>query len=228
MKPIAFTFCLLVFGLVSSWAQHPELEAAIDLANKHAYAASNDALALFITNHPQRKYDVAQAWWLRSGNQLALGLPTKALADNETSLAIRQRLRSGDMALNYLRASEIHLVTQKSNEALYAAQEGMQMFIEDSRLFAELNLAAARALEQLNQSTEAASFVKTALDIAAIEFGTDSPAFGDISFAAAQIQQQQKKYYTAFQSYAKAFYRVDHPVLRVRALVGAYGLFGWQ
>lgn len=228
MRPFVLT--LLFFGGAVSFAlaQHPELEAALDLAASHDYSASNTALRTFIEVHPQRKYDVAQAWWAISGNLLALGQSQEAIKANETSLAIRQRLRSGGMALNFLRASEIHLAAGEGGEALYAAQEGMQMFIEDSRVFAELNLAAARALQQLKQTQEAQAFLKTALDIAAIEFGTDSSAYGEVSFAAAKIQQDQRKYYSAFQSYAKAYYRMAEPVQRVRALVRAYEIYGWQ
>ncbi|MEM1217142.1 MAG: hypothetical protein AAGJ82_15715, partial [Bacteroidota bacterium] len=66
MKPFVLTFIFFLGSLAGASAQHPALEAAIVQSDHHAYAASNTALAAFIDAHPQRKYDLAQAWWVMS------------------------------------------------------------------------------------------------------------------------------------------------------------------
>lgn len=223
MKKVLFTlFCGLLFWPLL--AQNT-LQSAIDYSKQKQYEQSTTILDAFIAENPQRKYDIARAWWWLSHNYLQLGQLEVAREANTTSLNMRIDLRSSDIAENYLQEAKIYLMTNDASSALVALQQGMQLFIEDPLVYAQLNFYAAKAMKQLGQYEDAAAYLDIAREVIIIEVGEKEPFYGEILYAQGEIQLQQKDYAAAFTSFSNAFHRLSSLTIRARSLIHAKHAF---
>lgn len=223
MKALLFTifFACLGSGLFAQDA----LKDARRLSSLHNYQQSSSLLLTFIEEHPQRKYDLARAWVLHSFNLLQVGQVAEAKEANDRSLNLRMQLRSSDLAENYLQAGLISLSNGNSENALVTAQQGMQMLIENPRLYADLNLCAARALNQMGRYDEANRYFQTALEVLIIEVGTNDTAYGQLLRAGGRLMKEQKQYTTAFERLAGSYFTLKDPVEKVKSLLAAYAVY---
>lgn len=194
--------CLFLGGLSAQNA----LSQAEQLTAKQAYEASSDALLDFIQQNPHRKYDVARAWWLIGQNRLALRDFAGAEAANHTSLQKRTILRAIDeIVYNYWLLSKIKLAQRDEIAALQAANQAMNMLIEDPLVYADLHLLAGRAYAHLGQTEDAASSFATAEEILSIELGPDHPEMGLVHFYWAELLHREKEYEEALLHYQQAY-----------------------
>lgn len=225
MKALLFTLLFIIVGN-GLFAQDALQEARL-LSDRHDYHQSSSLLLTYIDEHPQRKYDLGRAWMLYSYNLMKVGELVKAKEANDRSLNLRMQLRSGDIAENYLQAAQISLSNNRSDDALVAAQQGMQMLIENPRLYADLNLLAAQALNLMGRYDEANRYFQTAREVLTIELGTDSPAYGMLLRSGGRLLQQQGQYQAAFNHLALSYSTLHTPLEKVKSLLLAYELY-WQ
>lgn len=217
---------LALVGLLSlgggRLAAQDALEPALLLTQRQQYAESSAWLAKYIEQHPQRKYDLGRAWYLDSENQLHLGQYPAALAANDQSIRYRQQLRTMDLAENYLRRAQIYQALQEPTNALVAVQQGMDMLIEDPRLYADMNVLAAQILIRLGNYTEANEYLRVATDVLAVEVGTGDPTYGSVVYKAGCALELEGESGAAFSSFAQAYTALDDPLRRSLALLHAY------
>ncbi|MEZ4986745.1 MAG: hypothetical protein R2795_17195 [Saprospiraceae bacterium] len=204
------------------------LAEAVYLSNQGAYEASDSMLAHYIDQHPQRKYDVARAWYFRSYNLMQLGQFEEARSANDKSIDLRAQLRTMDTAENFLRHAQIDLRAGLYDQALNDAQQGMQMLIENPVLYAELNIAAAHALYQTGQSAEAINYLQTAADIIQVELHPKEALFGHTSLRIANLYARMSIYEQALRHYLSAFSSsMDNPS-RGKALILSWYVYHRQ
>lgn len=225
MKALLFTLLFTFLG--SGLFAQDALQEARRLSDRHDYQQSSSLLLTYIEEHPQRKYDLGRAWMLHSYNLLKVGELVKAKEANDRSLNLRMQLRSGDIAENYLQAAQISLSNNRPDDALVAAQQGMQMLIENPRLYADLNMVAAQALNLMGRFDEANRYFQTAREVLNIEVGTDNPAYGMLLRSGGRLLQQQGQYQAAFDHLALSYSTLHTPVEKVKSLLLAYELY-WQ
>lgn len=223
MKALLFTFFLACLG--GSLFAQDALQEARRLSTLHDYQESSSMLLTFIEEHPQRKYDLGRAWVLHSYNLLQIGQLVAAKEANDRSLNLRMQLRSSDLAENYLQATLISLANGNPEDAVVTAQQGMQMLIENPRLYADLNLGAARALNQMGRHDEANRYFQTALEVLVIEVGTKDVAYGQLLRAGGRLLQEQKQYEKAFERLVASYFALQKPVEKVKSLVAAYEVY---
>ena len=192
---------------------------------QQSFDASSAILIKYIENHPQRKYDVARAWWMHSYNLLEKGLLEEALVANETSLNIRQALRSDATPFNYLRQAEIFLIAKDYESAFNATQRGMELMIDDGKLYAELNFTAAVAINGLGHYDEALTYAQTALDIIIIELGKQHPLYSKFLYKTGLLLLSSSNYDTAHDYFRRAYLYSDNWFLSLRAYLFAIADF---
>jgi hypothetical protein len=223
MKKVVFT--TLVALAVWQLSAQDALETVRLLSSEARYAASTELLTTYIQNNPQRKYDIGRAWLLQSQNLLQMEQLAAAREANGKSINLRMQLRSGDIAENFLQETKISLAAGKPTDALVAAQQGMEMLIEDPLLYAQLNLYAAKALTTMGRFAEANRYYQTATEVLAIEVGEQDPDFGQLLFEGGRLFDDQRAYRAAFQQFARAYYTLRDPVARTKALYWAWRSF---
>lgn len=208
---------LLVFlGTGVTWGQSA-FDVAKKLSMNRSFDSSSTILINYIDNNPQRKYDIARAWWLHSYNLFKSGLLNEALSANETSLEMRKALRSDAAAFNYLREAEIHLAANHPELAFNAANHGMELMIEDGKLYADLNFICAVAINGMGHHTEALSFAQTSLDVITIELGTTDPLYSQYLYKTALLLLPAAQYETAQSYFRQAYQHTDNWFLKWRA-----------
>jgi len=208
---------LLTFLGIGGIFGQSAFDAAKELSMKRSFDSSSTILISYIEDNPQRKYDVARAWWLYSYNLLQKGLLNEALTANETSLDMRRALRSDAAAFNYLREAEIHLAASKHELAFNAAYHGMELMIDDGRLYAELNFICAISINGMGHHAEALSFAQTALNIVSIELGTEHPLYSQYLYKTALLLLPAEKYEQARSYFIEAYQYSDNWFLDWRA-----------
>lgn len=217
---------VVLAGILSLWGcrghAQDALEPAMLLTQRQQYAESSAWLAKYIEQHPQRKYDLGRAWYLDSENLLQLGQYPAALAANDQSIRYRQQLRTMDLAENYLRRAQVYLAMQEPTDALVAVQQGMDMLIEDPRLYADMNVLAAQILIRLGNYAEANEYLRVATDVLAVEVGTNDPAYGSVAYKAGRVLELEGEPLAAFAAFAQAYTALDDPLRRSLALLHAY------
>jgi len=219
----AILFASLFFLLSAALPGQNALQNAEKLSAQYAYEASSAELMQFIEAHPERKYDLGRAWALHSFNLLRLGKMEAAREANRKSFDLRRQLRSPEITENYLRAAQIDMNAKDYGAALVSAEQGMQMLIENPRVYADLNLYAAKALYKLNRKEEAQQYFDTARDVLLIEVGKADPAYADLLYQGGRIQEEREAFAEAFQLYAKAYHAATYPILQGKMLI-----YAWQ
>lgn len=197
------------------------------LSQQHEYESSSKLCLEFVAAHPERKYDLGRAWSLHSFNLLQQGKTELARTANEKSFDLRRQLRSPAITENYLRAAQIGMATKRYGDALAAAEQGMQMLIENPRIYADLNLYAAKALHKLGRFEEADAYFSTARDVVLIEVGPRDGAYAELLYQGAMIQEERRAYAEAFTLLATGYYAAQDPLFRSRLLMKAYEMY-WR
>lgn len=210
---IYFYIISTFLGLCSLCGQST-FDQAQKLADQQSYKSSSTLLINYIDHHPQRKYDIARAWWLHSYNLLQLGLLEEALQANTISLDLRRALRSNDAASNYLRQAEINVAALDYASALDASLQGMQLMIEDPVLFAELNWMSAKALLAMEHHKDGQEYLQTALDIIAIELGKKHQLYSEMAINAGFLSLKSESFNQARQYFQQAYIHSNKVVLR--------------
>lgn len=209
-----YIFIVFILGGLFNVNGQATFEKAQYLTGVQSFDASSEILVAFINEHPQRKYDVARAWWLHSYNLLAKGLIKEASLANETSLELRKALRSTDAASNYLRQAEIEMVAKEFDEALNSALQGMQMMIEDAVLYAQLNMMCAKALTASEHYDEAQEYMNTALDILAIDLSKKHALYAEYAIDAGYLSLTAGAFDAARQHFQEAYWHGSPILLR--------------
>jgi hypothetical protein len=193
------------------------LAAAEALAAKQEYAASIMLLESYIDEHPARRYDLGRAYWLLSYNHLREGQLNAARTANSQSARIRRELRSGDLAGNYLRTAQIELAAKQPQAALAAAEQGLQMLVEDTELYVLLHLVAAQAHAAMGAYDWVEVYLETTASILAVELSPDSPAAIEAYYTSAALALQRDQYAVARHWYLQAL-RYDGDLERLHQL----------
>lgn len=217
---IHFTFIIALFALVQLQSQSV-FDQATTLSSKRAYEASSSLLLNYIEEHPQRKYDIARAWWMHSYNLLKRELFADAMQANEQSLVLRKELRLDEASANYLRQAEIHLVQENYVKSLNAAQRGMQFMIEDAALFAALNIIGAKAFVGLKQYEDALRYLETALSTIEIELGKQHQLYSSTALYTAFIAFHTKDEELIRNLFEEVFIHTNSRFVSVIAGLGA-------
>ena len=110
--------CAVMYGQVA-----PLMEIAEQLSKQGKFVASNDSLSVLINQYTERLYDVGEAYYLRSYNNLQLGNLDAAKSDNEASTKIHQRLNPEELGKNVKRTGEIAFAEGNYDEAIVALKE---------------------------------------------------------------------------------------------------------
>ncbi|MEL7425950.1 MAG: hypothetical protein AAFN81_23360 [Bacteroidota bacterium] len=216
---------LLCLTIGSNLLGQNALRDAELLSKEREYVSSSEQLLAFIDTHPERKYDLGRAWSLHSYNLLQQGKTEQARTANEKSFELRRQLRSPAITENYLRLAQIDMEIMRYGDALAAAQQGMQMLIENPRIYADLNLYAAKALQKLGRTEEADAYFSTARDVLLIEVGTADEAYAQLLYQGALMREERQAYAEAFKLVATAYYAAQEPLFRTRLLIKAYQLY---
>lgn len=220
MKAVWFSIITLFFT-VGLFGQNA-LRDAERLSEQQEYEASSAQLLSFIDSHPERKYDLGRAWALHSYNLLRQGKGEEARTANDKSFNLRRQLRSPEISENYLRAAQIDIAAKQYRDALAAAEQGMQMLIENPRIYADLNFYAAKALYKMGRPEEAQEYFATARDVVLIEVGTSDRAYANLLYQGGLIQMERKSNTEAFTLLSTAYYASTDPILRVRSIIAAW------
>ena len=96
------------------------------------------------------------------------------------------------------------------------------MLIENPRIYADLNLYAAKALHKLGREEESNQYFSTARDVVLIEVGNRDRAYAELLYAGGVMAQERHAHEEAFTMLATAFYAATEPVLRSKALIKAW------
>lgn len=138
----------------------PVSAQTIDLGNSLSQAGKyRDAIRayeLFMEQNPGRTYDHSVALLGISYNFLQLGDTEEAIAANDRSIAIREKLRSDDKAENYMRYGIIDLYRGRFETALENLAQARSLPSVDPVQFALLEELMADAYAGLNNPREAA------------------------------------------------------------------------
>lgn len=221
----AFWFFIFSFPLAIGLFGQNALRDAEDLSAQRKYEASSAQLLAFIDDHPERKYDLGRAWSLHSYNLLRQGKGEEARTANDRSFNLRRQLRSPEISENYLRAAQIDIAAKRYGDALAAAEQGMQMLIENPRIYADLNFYAAKALYKLGRPEEAEDYFATARDVVLIEVGASDRAYANLLYQGGLIQIERKAYSEALTLLANAYYAATDTLFRTRILVTAWQVY---
>lgn len=212
---LSLLFTLQLFG-------QNALREAERLSDQQQFVASSVQLLAFIDSHPERKYDLGRAWALHSYNLLCQGKGEEARTANDKSFNLRRQLRSPEICENYLLAAQIDMAAKRYGDALAAAEQGMQMLIENPRIYADLNFYAAKALYQMGRPEEAQEYFSTARDVVLIEVGANDRAYASLLYQWGLLQIKRRSYAEAFSLLATGYYSATDPLYRSRILITAW------
>lgn len=176
---------LLVF-LLPCFAFGQSSDALLEKAQGDAAAGelsqANLTLDQLIRKYPNRLYDMASAYLLKSKTLLKLGQYQEALKANARSLELQEQLASDELALNYLQEARIIAATGDWTKSIQLLRKAESFPFESGQLFAEIYVEMAEALLALEHYDQAASFAEQAIEIISIEGSADN----DIRFRAYQ------------------------------------------
>ncbi len=164
-----------------------ELLDAQLLSDQGQYLASIEILDNFILANPNRLYDLSSAWFLESYNYLQLGELKMSAAANETSIILRDQLRSEDLAENYLRKGEIYIHEGDFPKAMNYLLEATELPTDDPLLSADINIAIAKVYAQLEDYQSALNYYQFALDVLMIELDKNHINIAQVDFDIGRI-----------------------------------------
>ncbi len=163
-------FCL--FLSIQMTAQPEILFAeAENLYQKDDYEGSLATLEHFVDAYPDRKHDIASAYFLMSANFMKLEELDGAVWANQQSLELRNKLRTNEIVENCLRFGEIYLSYRQYDDALDHLLQAAEMPFEDPSVFADINFRLAEVYHALGNWEEAEKHYYRTSQILSIEYG---------------------------------------------------------
>ena len=210
-------FCFLFIG--TTLPAQDALAIADSLARQGQYAASSEQLLAFIEGHPDRRFDVARAWWLYARNQRNLGSWSTAYSGNQRSFNERRQLHSTDIVDNYLLFAELWLEKDDPEQALSALEDGFQQMIENPVRYAALYQLQGEAYSRMGEYVLADEAFAQAEAVLSIELGDDSPTLAPLWYAWAGSALRQGDFDQAARYWQAVYTQSDEPWLRARALL---------
>ncbi|HMQ49867.1 MAG TPA: hypothetical protein PKA00_20585 [Saprospiraceae bacterium] len=169
---IILFFCLLA-GIRVGLTQPQKLLAQADsLTRIRWYDQSEMILNQLIIRYPERQFDLAEAHYLRSYNQLMLGDFEAAAASNETSLHFRKKVVPEEISKNYLREGDIFFAQHQYTPALKAYSKALELpLLDDPQTLAMLHLHTGTCFERLENDSSAIHHFQQSWNILSIEEG---------------------------------------------------------
>ena len=167
-------YILLLISGENLWGQS-NLDTATRLSEDNQFLASTALLEQFIEDHPDRYFDLSQAYFLISYNYLQLGDYQAALAANDQSHNIRDRIHSENISENYMRAGAVHLMMGDYERAIDLLYTAYNLPIENPQNFALTTGYMASAQQALGNYEKALNGYQQAKEILEIELGDDHP-----------------------------------------------------
>lgn len=218
MKQGVFLLLLLLCALASAGAQNP-LASAEKLAEEKQFRAASAELRRFIQTQPDRRFDVARAWYLHARNLYELGEWEAAGMANDSSFQQRRALRSGDTAENYLLQAEIELARNDASAALRSIDMALRQLIESSTLYAEILRVQGRAYLLAGDFAAAETAFGNAQVTLSIALGEDAPALAPIWRAGAESALRQGNWASALPKLKEAYRLADSGWLKAMVLL---------
>ena len=165
-------YCFLIILLLSSTLKGQSVDEIYDaqvLSDGGQYLLSIGVLEAFISANPNRFYDLSLAYFLESYDYLQLGDLEAAIAANQSSIDLRDQLRSEDLAENYQRMGVIYTEMEDLPKAMDYLMDAAELPTDDPMLSSEINISIAKVFLQLKDYQKALDYYQSALDIMSIE-----------------------------------------------------------
>jgi tetratricopeptide (TPR) repeat protein len=163
------------------------LHLADSLSKASWYNASNEVLHQFIRDNPKRLYDLSTAYFLMSYNFLQLGDYESSIVSNGESLRLRERLRTDDLAENYMRLGAVQLVQGDYERAMHNFFKARELPYESPRLFSMINGYLATAYLEMGEYERANKAYLQSLEILKIDLGESHPDVSAIYYNIGQV-----------------------------------------
>lgn len=172
---IYFPILLFLLGTSNLFGQSASLmRIAEQLSTKEQYVASNDSLDLLIKRYGDRKYDVGEAYYLRSYNHLQLGNIEAAKADNETSMMIREELIPEELGKNLKRSGRIAIAEGRYEEAIKLLEEAESYpYMDEPEIPAQIEMLLGDVNAMQSNWEKARTHYSSALEV--LEIINDEP-----------------------------------------------------
>lgn len=176
MKQLLIIFSVVYTPLLGMHAQETEpeeilLQAEL-LTEKKSYNESIEVLEQFVDEHPNRRYDIATAYYLMSKNYFFLKQYEGAIWTNEESYNIRNQIQAeSQLVENCLQFGAIYIAQNEYDHALDYLETALNLPFEDPEIFANINYNLAKLLQSKGAFIEADRYYDNAAQILSIEFG---------------------------------------------------------
>lgn len=166
-------FASFFAGIQTGMSQAQQLLAEADsLTRIRRHDRSEIVLNQLIIRYPERQFDLAEAHYLRSYNQLMLGDFEAAAASNEASLYFRKKVVPEEISKNYLREGDILFAQHDYPAALAAYSKALELpLLDDPQTLAMLHLHTGLCFERLNRDSSAIHHFQQSHNILSIEEG---------------------------------------------------------
>lgn len=170
-----FPILLFLLGTSILFGQSASLmRIAEQLSTEGQYVASNDSLDLLIKRYGDRKYDVGEAYYLRSYNHLQLGNIEAAKADNEASMMIREVLIPEELGKNLKRSGRIAIAEEEYEVAIKLLEEAESYpYMDEPEIPAQIEVLLGEVNAKQSNWEKARTHYSSALDI--LEIINDEP-----------------------------------------------------
>lgn len=174
MRILILIQSIFLFSFSILLAQSDQLfETAEQQYQDEAYEASLKTLEQFVDKFPDRKYDLASAYFLMSANFMKLKEMEGAVWANQQSLELRNKLRTDQIVENTLRFGEIYLQSRRYDDALSYLLQAIEMPFENPEIFAQVNFHLAEVYQALGDFEKADIYYYRTSQILSVEFGED-------------------------------------------------------
>ena len=170
-----FPILLFLLGTSILFGQSASLmRIAEQLSTEGQYVASNDSLDLLIKRYSDRKYDVGEAYYLRSYNHLQLGNIEAAKADNEASMMIREVLIPEELGKNLKRSGRIAIAEEEYEVAIKLLEEAESYpYMDEPEIPAQIEVLLGEVNAKQSNWEKARTHYSSALEI--LEIINDEP-----------------------------------------------------
>ncbi|MCG8331219.1 MAG: tetratricopeptide repeat protein [Chitinophagales bacterium] len=150
------------------------MKIAEQLSTEGQYVASNDSLNLLIKRYGDRKYDVGEAYYLRSYNHLQLGNIEAAKVDNEASMMIREVLIPEELGKNLKRSGRIAIAEEQYELAIKLLEEAESYpYMDEPEIPAQIEVLLGDVSTKQSNWEKARTHYSSALEI--LEIINDEP-----------------------------------------------------
>lgn len=195
----------IICGATKLTGQTDRLFTNIDsLVQYQQFEIASNLLQQFIEEHPGRFYDHAQAYLMMSHIDLQLGNIAAALASNQKSMELRERLLTDDIAENYMQLGAIYLKKGEYDQALEYLNQAKELPLEDPQLFSKIYSQLAAVFKEKKDYDKGLDYLQQSLKISQIELGEFHPDVVSTNLQMAQIYDLQGKSAESSNYYKKA------------------------